>query len=450
MNRCRFLGMLNSYLDNQLSDKQKLSLEDHIKSCSVCASELLSLKQVSEKLKSWHLSDLDANFDASVRNKIVARELERGDVKMKRKTWLVAVPSVAVAVLVVAFVGVLNKSGVQPNLAGGKIQQYEPYYLKSEKQLFDGRNKQAMRFVKAGRDAAYSEASVVNYSKSGAYAAADSLGLTQEVYGGFETLAEQKRMDIPAKEKIRQIFTEPNSGGAVIIVQPSLPVVANGEKIVRTALIRLEVADGNIAYHKALQVCQDLGGYAGSSNLIKDKEGRESGTIVMRIPKDKLSVALDKLGELGKIENTTNQNTDVSQVYANYKVRLDAAMMAYNKALEAMQKKQHDVEAALRLESELTPILQRVESIKRQIELLDNAIAYATITLEFHEPQVSEKVLAENKNLIGQELLKAQISAVKFFIGNIFVIAIVVILSVILLGAGVFFALIRNKINRRQ
>ena len=86
MNKCHVLKELSSYLDNQLNDAQKQHVEQHLRDCRACAEELARLKVLSEGLKAWQAPELSADFDVRVRNKIVARELERGAVKMKNKT----------------------------------------------------------------------------------------------------------------------------------------------------------------------------------------------------------------------------------------------------------------------------------------------------------------------------------------------------------------------------
>jgi hypothetical protein len=174
------------------------------------------------------------------------------------------------------------------------------------------------------------------------------------------------------------------------------------------------VEDGKETYKKASLICQEFGGYLAESRFYRDDEGREAGTIVMRIPKDKFLAALDKINTLGKVQDIATDSQDVSQQYANLKSRLDAAMVVYNKMLEALQKRQTSIDEAARLESELTPVLQRIEQLKNQIDYLNNAISFTTITLTFYEPVVSAKVLKESRRYISQSILSAVIEGTKF------------------------------------
>jgi polyhydroxyalkanoate synthesis regulator phasin len=201
--------------------------------------------------------------------------------------------------------------------------------------------------------------------------------------------------------------------GSVIVIQPSLLATGEGEKIIRTAEVRLEVEDGKEAYKGLLAICQGAGGYLASSRLNRDTDDRSAGYVTMRIPKAKFTEVLDRLRDFGHIRNITTNSQDVSQEYKNLKEQLDAEMVVYNKILEALKKKQNTIPEAIRRESELTPVLQRVEALKNQLEALDNSVSYTTITVYFSEPQVSLKTLQQSGHFIRESLIVASLNAVK-------------------------------------
>lgn len=437
MNRCHVFKELSSYLDDQLNQDQKIKVEEHLKSCSLCAQELSRLKRLSEKLKAWQIADLDSGFDSLVQKEIVAQELERGAVKMKKKNLAILIPSgVLAGMLLVVFMfngyvkhgfqGKIRYSEDSMAVEQGKkstVRSYEPYYLESN---FDNiRGDSELEDYKTGVGVSnnrYNAARRIDSLKQARVRDQQmDLAVGREAYEGEYNFKPESEL-APAGE------------GAVIVIQPVLPATGQGEKIIRTAEIKLEVADGQLSYKKASEICQNLGGYLGASRFYKDAEGRESGTITMRIPKDKFLTAMDQLSALGKVENVSNNSQDVSQEYANLNSRLDAVMVVYKKMLEALQKRQATIPDALRMESELTPILSRIEDLKNKIEYLNNAVSFTTITVTFHEPKVSVKVLNETKLNIQKGILTAKINAVNFFANIVpnligIVIAIVVLLT---------------------
>jgi len=459
MFRYHVLRELSGYLDNQLSDKQKLKVERHLQGCQLCSQELSKLRLISQKLKAWQAPELGPFFEDAVKKEIAHQGLEKGEVKMKKKTLAILVPSgVLAGILVFAFLGSLYiQRGVVGRLRSGedKIgEQFDPskrdkpYYVPQSK--FDARlsSKDQARFIYNGMP----EVLKAMPNKTSYWTGTQEFAQGGENYEPYYINEGRYANRIDNTVSIRQsamgnvrvasggptapILPITPSEGSVIVIQPVLPATGEGEKIIRSAEVKLEVEDGKATYTKANEICQELDGYLASSNFYKDKEGREAGTITMRIPKDKFLAALEKLAALGKVESSLTNSQDVSQEYANLKARLDAAMVVYNKTLEALQKRQTTIPEAMRLESELTPILQRVEQLKNQIEYLNNAVSFTTVTLRFHEPQVSAKVLEESKNSIKESLLTAGINGIRFFAQAIPVVIVAVLWLGIIIGVA--------------
>ncbi len=440
MNKCHVSKELSSYLDNQLAEDKKLQIEKHLAQCSLCSRELSRLKALSERLKAWQAPSLDLSFDNAVKNKIVLEELEKGEVKMKKKTLAILIPSGALAgILVIAFLGALTRGNV------GRIYQStdgigSQYAEQLAQKTGVVRAQRAESGYKGGydRDLTFGETFGNSSVRTGSNTSRVSRGGVQEKGGTFVgegvDYAGSDQMQAPAYS----LEEYPTGGeGPIIVVQPTLPATGEGEKIIRTAQVKLEVEDGKGTYKNASLICQEFGGYLAESRFYKDAEGRESGTIVMRIPKDKFLSALDKLSALGKVKNIATDSQDVSQQYANLKSRLDAAMVVYNKMLEALKKKQVTIDEAARLESELTPIMQRIEGLKNQIEYLNNAVSFTTITVTFYEPAVSTKVFKESRRYIEQGALAAVINGMKF-LAKAIPVAVVAGLC-LLLAAGIVY-----------
>jgi hypothetical protein len=458
MFRCHVIKQLSGYLDGQLSDSQKRRVRKHLQSCARCSDELKRLQALSEKLKAWHAPDLDAGFDTSVRNEIVRRELENREVKMKKSNLFILIPSSVLAgLLMCAFLGQTyfhrglqgryrtSSDDLGERLDAGK---YSPYYAKRQNNvpaslssrpsvtkgfLGEGRKKELAKVVSDGKNyypqsAADEKARVgresLEYDQKQVYADA-SLSSEGGGAGSYQRPAEGKRLAETSADN-----------SSVIVIQPALPATGEGDKIIRAGTIKLEVENGKEAYKTASGICQELGGYMSSSNFYKDSEGRESGTITMRIPREKFTAALDRLSALGKVENIDTDSQDVSQQYANLKSELDAAMVIYSKMLEALQKKQVTIPDAIRIESELTPVLKRVQNYKNQLEALNNAISYTTVTVVFHESKISVKTLQESKKLIQESMLSAKIKSVKIIaqaipnmVGFVFLFVIIVTIA---------------------
>ncbi len=463
MSGCQFLKDISSYLDSQLSENKKLRMEEHLKQCKACNEELANLRALSQKLKSWQAPVLDLTFDSLVKNKIVALELAKETGKMKRKTLSILIPSGAVAgILIVSF---LSFQMYMKNSAGGRLKLgvdeigglYEPYYSESSydgKSAQDRGNKKQVQSVDmAHRSQTMASADKFLRLQSSANNKEDSKEKSSGVYHnegregvnffspdadfegqsivgrrGVGELAKSE-LDVYARKRIDAGFQ--SGEGSVIVIQPTLPATGVGEMIIRSAELTLEVESGKEVYRKIADICREFGGYQAESNFSKDTAGRESGRVTLRIPKDKFLSALDKLSELGKVKANNTYSQDVSQDYANLKAQLDAAMVVYNKMLEALQKRQTSITEAVRLESELTPVLRKIENLKNQIEKLNNLTSFTTITVNFYEAEVSAKVLEETKQLVKENMLAAKINAVRYFAKNLPFLGLVVGLAIV-------------------
>ena len=424
---------LSGYLDGQLPQQQRLKVEEHLKGCDACSKELQRLKMLSAQLNMWKAPGLDDSFDSSVRGEIVRRELERGQVQMKKRTLAIMIPSgVLAGILLLVCLNVAVKRGItgkiaqvtgvetdylgeqyKPGYTTDGTKQYEPYYMQN-----------GIATTAQTRTEKYSADK--KYKGDEYYADGDHEYLraakmrSPSVSGG----------NVPSSVPVQEMSVEP-SQGTVIVIQPSMPATGVGEYIIRTGVVQLEVEDGKETYSAASKICRELGGYLAASNFYKDKEGRQAGTITMRIPKDKFTDALDRLGALGKVENIATDSQDVSRDYANLKSQLDAQMVVYNKVLEALQKRQNTIPEAMRLESELTPILRRVDSLKTQIEGLNNAVSFTTVKVNFRESAVSVKALKESKHFIQDSMVTAGIKTVKFLAAALPVAILAVVLLII-------------------
>lgn len=444
MYRCYSQKKLSAYLDNQLNDKQKLEISNHIKECKTCADALMRLEALSRKLKAWQAPLVDSGFDAAVTKKIVSWELEKGDVKMKRKTIAILIPSgVLAGILVFLFVGMYSSiPGIQGKLRESTDQVGEQFgeqvmSLSPATYGMDtlGSSRKGLKFSRAQ----YKSQRASSGDKS--YPTLASVRNDSAILGA----SDRDRSYPAAKVPFNENYPVDEGQGAVIVIQPGLPATGQGEKVIRTGVVSLEVEDGKQAYKKVSDLCQELGGFLASSNFYRDNEGREAGTITLRIPKDKFTTALDRLSALGKVRGINTDSKDVSQEYANLSSQLDAAMVVYKKMLEALQKKQVTIPEAVRLESELTPILRRVQNLKDKVESLDNLISFTTITVTFYEARVSLKALKDSGRFVRESILAAGIKAVQLFAKAI---PIIIVLAIALAISIVIVVLVKNLVIR--
>lgn len=129
------IELLNAYLDNELDEKQRLSVERHLKECPQCRAELEELRGCDRLLKQREIEEPTNKFQLGFENRLLDRIRTR-----KRPSWVwrlspVLVPAAACALVV--FVVLTNREKTQPMVGIGEIVPYAPEKIGREDKDLD-------------------------------------------------------------------------------------------------------------------------------------------------------------------------------------------------------------------------------------------------------------------------------------------------------------------------
>jgi len=481
--------MLSSYIDGELKDRNKNTVEEHLEGCADCRAQLQELQGIGARLPSWQAPVPSWDFDDRVRHRIIASDAEGGRVKMKKPMWVLIPSGVVAGILVLIMVsGVLNR-GLQGRLREATVadhfavvgEQFDPGTHDPQSRGWGGKaamiDADGTASVDAtesyyGQDAVLRAVSLERKKRSldlekikyaGKMNGKDSYRHTRDRSGRMSRTEALQLGGGVVRESVAQFGTPQQSwgddkdaffgdekageapGGSVIIIAPTLIATGEGEQIIRTANVAIEVENGQDAYTLLSEVCAEAGGYLAASTLNADEDGRIAGYVTMRIPQAKFLEVLDKVRTLGDVKQFVTDSRDVARVHRNLKERLDAAMVVYKKMLKALQNRKNTVEDALRTESELTPVLGRIQGLKDQLEALENAVSYTTITVAFGEPEVSERLVAASGKHIQRAMMAAKIGFIKSFAKALPNLGGILVTILIVFGAGLFIAHLISK-----
>ena len=103
--------------------------------------------------------------------------------------------------------------------------------------------------------------------------------------------------------------------------------------------------------------------------------------IVVRVPKARFQSSLSGVGKLGDELHREISANDVTEAYADLEIRLRNAE-AMRQRLETLLAKANTVEDALAVERELERVAQNIEQLKGKLKLMNELIAFSTITVE--------------------------------------------------------------------
>ncbi|MEG4799945.1 DUF4349 domain-containing protein [Microcoleus sp. ARI1-B5] len=111
-----------------------------------------------------------------------------------------------------------------------------------------------------------------------------------------------------------------------------------------------------------------------------DSSVRQTATLQIRVPQEKLETTLDALAKLGSVENRGLAAEDVSDQLVDSEARLRNLRKSEEVVLKIMERS-GSVGDVLKASQELSNIRESIERIDAQLKSLRNQVAYSTISL---------------------------------------------------------------------
>jgi hypothetical protein len=108
--------------------------------------------------------------------------------------------------------------------------------------------------------------------------------------------------------------------------------------------------------------------------------------ITIRIESEKLEPTIQQVSKLGKMTSKSVSTTDVSDNYADIKIRLDNAEKARTRYLELLAKAEN-VEAALKVEKELERLNTEIDQLRGQMIKMEHDVRFSTLTVSVNQKQ---------------------------------------------------------------
>lgn len=231
-------------------------------------------------------------------------------------------------------------------------------------------------------------------------------------------------------------------------------------KLIKNGTFTLETLE----YDKTITAIEQLA--VSSGGYVQDSTVRGTGAVsygysyqlryakyVIRIPADSFGSFEASLSQCGSILSRNVNVNEITDYYYDTDARLKS-LQAQESQLLALLEKADYLDAIIQLQEELGNVRYEIESLQGTLRRLDNQIAFSTITInvnEVSEPTVvtvAPKTLGERISYTFSSTWYSLTESVKdfivFFLGNIIVIAIWIVIIV----AAVL--IIRYSIERRR
>ena len=156
-------------------------------------------------------------------------------------------------------------------------------------------------------------------------------------------------------------------------------------RIIRNADIGIEAADPSDAQRAAVAIIEELGGYAASSERSSRADNDEppppAVSMVLRVPSEHFTVAIDRLEKLGsRVLERRSSSDDVTEEFIDLKARIVAQRALEKQFLEILEQAK-SVKDALEVNTHLADVRTTIEKLEGRQRWLENQTSISTIKL---------------------------------------------------------------------
>jgi hypothetical protein len=249
----------------------------------------------------------------------------------------------------------------------------------------------------------------------------------------------------PAPQQLLQV------GGrrpaAVVDAAPSLP-----RMIVRSADMRITVADTTKAVEEVTKSVEAMGGFVSGSNVWREGELLRA-SLKLRVPADKLTATLQSIRKVAqRVDNEVIASEDVSQEYVDLGSQLrnlEATETELRELLIVARKNSRKAADVLEVHEQLTIIRGQIEQAKGRMRYLSQVAAMSSIALEVVPDALAKPVVEPGWQplVVAKNAMRALVGALQ----SIATIGIWLVVYVVpIFGMLGLVVLVLRKLGRRS
>ncbi len=177
------------------------------------------------------------------------------------------------------------------------------------------------------------------------------------------------------------------AGGSGGVGQAEEPPAVQ-RKIIRSGDVEFEIESFDGAVARVTQIAAEEQGYVGTVNSEKLPNGKVKGTIVVRVPPDRLDTLLLKLRALGELKSQRIGSQDVTKQYYDLESRLRAARTMEERLLKIIKEGKGEIKDLLLAEKELGEWRTRIEGFEGELRYYSALISLSTLNITLYEKEI--------------------------------------------------------------
>lgn len=159
-------------------------------------------------------------------------------------------------------------------------------------------------------------------------------------------------------------------------------------RIIRSGDMEFEVDGFDAAVDKVTKIANEEQGFVGTVNSEKLPNGKVRGSIVVRVPPDRLDTLILKLRALGELKSQKIGSLDITKEYTDLESRLRAARTMEDRLLNIIKTGKGEIKDLLQAEKELGEWRTRIETIEGEIRYYSNLVSLSTLTITLIEKEI--------------------------------------------------------------
>ena len=178
----------------------------------------------------------------------------------------------------------------------------------------------------------------------------------------------------------------------VPIENKAFAVVSDAErKIIKNASLTIEVDDTEITKDLVEEKVKELGGAITNMNSYEVRPGVLAYNLTLRVPSDKLEVALENIASLGIKKNESFNSRDITEQYLDTANQIKNLEARRDRLRELMKFKTDNLNDVLQIDRELSSVQNQIENLQRTQKRRDTDVAYSIINLNIQpKPQIGD------------------------------------------------------------
>ncbi len=346
MNCTKFLEDMSLYLDNMLSENERIEFEGHLDECEACRLQLNNLKIMLECINEIDEIELPSDFEATLHDKLIV-DTTATTKKNRFPFRLKVITSIAASIAVVV-IGVTVLNQLPGNFGiGMKYATEDVAPMERSEAEFGVASEEA-------QDNAKTKSLITPESPSAA-----SDGLTGR--------------------------------GQNEILNDTTIMLTSERKIIKQGSLRMETDAFDEAYGDIIQLIEGSSGFIQHSQTYfshMDRENPENSlrfsNMTLRIPSSQFTQIFNQIKDMGKVTNENIGGEDITESYRNIERELENLEIQEERFQDILRKAEL-VEDILRIENELARVRNQINHLQASLINYDKLVDMSTLTLELEE-----------------------------------------------------------------